>query len=517
MSATVSATADVPRNDATATAPLLIARGVEKHFGGVCALRGANLEVVEGEVHVLMGENGAGKSTLAKVLAGVVLPDAGEVLFRGQPVQLRTPLEAQRRGIGIVFQELDLFPHLSVAENIVIGNPRGERGLFVHPTEIEAFCRPYMEQVGLGALPRQTLLSGLSVGQMQRVAIARALSMNARLIFMDEPTSALGDEDVERLFGLIRKLTARGVAIVYVSHKMQEIFQIADRITVMRDGCYIGTRRAAKTNVREIITMMVGRELADAAPRISHRREHVLLSVKDLRTARLDHVSFDLHAGEVVGVAGLVGAGRSELGKALFGLDPITGGSIELEAVSYRPRSVRDAIRRGVGLVPEDRKGEGLMMRMSVRANCTISVLPRLSTGGFVRGEAEREGAQRILERTRIKTTSYDAPVSSLSGGNQQKVLLGRWLQVDPTVLFLDDPARGIDVGAKRDVYALIAELAERGKGILFVSSELPELLQNCDRILVLHDGRLIGCLDAATATQEQIMAMATRSENAVC
>lgn len=494
--------------------PLLIASKIEKHFDGIFALRGASLEVCEGEVHVLIGENGAGKSTLAKVIAGVVRPDTGEIYFRGERVQFRTPLEAQRLGIGIVFQELDLFPHLSVVENVVIGHSGAERGAFVNRSAMESFCRPFLEQVGFTA-PSGTLLTDLSVGQMQLVAIARALSMDARLILMDEPTSALGDEDVARLFGLIRKLKSRGVAIVYVSHKMQEIFQIADRITVMRDGCYIGTRNAGETNVSQIIAMMVGRELAEAEPRVSRRTDRLLLSVRNLSTRRLRDVSFDLHAGEVVGLAGLVGAGRSELGAALFGMDRITAGKMELKGREFRPKNVRESISRGLGLLPEDRKGQGLMMQMSVTENCTLSTLARLARGGFVRAREERNGARDILNRTRIKTSSYDAPVSSLSGGNQQKVLLGRWLAVDPTVLFLDDPTRGVDVAAKRDIYAIVDEMAKRGKGILFVSSELPELLQNCDRILVLHDGRLTGCVDAATATQEQIMAMATQHATA--
>ena len=460
-----------------------------------------------------MGENGAGKSTLAKVLAGVVKPDDGQIIFRGEQVHFRNPLEAQRLGVAIVFQELDLFPSLSVAENIIIGNAKVESGAFVSFSAMEDFCRPFLKQVGL-TLPPATRVGELSVGQMQLVAIARALSMEAQLIFMDEPTSALGDEDVERLFGLIRNLTSRGVSIVYVSHKMQEIFQIADRITVMRDGCYIATRRVSETNVGEVITMMVGRELADAQPRQSRRTNTRLMSVQDLSTSHLKGVSFELFAGEVLGLAGLVGAGRSEVGAALFGLDRITGGAMELLGKPYGPSGVRDAIRCGLGLLPEDRKGQGLMMQMSVEENCTVSVLPRLSPGGFVNSSQERRGAREVLGRTRIKTASYDAPVSSLSGGNQQKVLLGRWLQVDPAVIFLDDPTRGIDVGAKRDIYAIIAELAGRGKGVLLVSSELPELLLNCDRILVLHDGCLTGIVNARTTTQEEIMALATHTNS---
>ncbi|HEY3321320.1 MAG TPA: sugar ABC transporter ATP-binding protein [Planctomycetota bacterium] len=490
---------------------LLEARNIEKHYDGVYALQNVNFEVARGEVHALMGENGAGKSTLSKIIAGVVARDGGEINFEGNPAGIRNPLDAQRLGIGIIFQELDLFPSLTVAENIVIGNLRVERGSFVNFAELERFCRPFLEQVGLEC-PATTVLGDLPIGQMQLVAIARALSMDARLILMDEPTSSLADDGVERLFKLIRELAAKGVSIVYVSHKMQEIFQIADRITVMRDGRYIGTKNARDTNVDEIITMMVGRELSAAARSASHRTDKLLLSVKGLSTAHIQDVSFDLHAGEVLGVAGLVGAGRSELGAALFGLDPLTSGTIELHGQRVQARSPRQAMSSGLGLLPEDRKLQGLMMQMSVKENASMGVLNSVSRGGFVNQGVELDGARVVLERTRLKAASYDAVVSSLSGGNQQKVLIARWLLVDPHVLFLDDPTRGIDVGAKRDIYGLIEELAAKCKGLIFVSSELPELLRCCDRILVLHEGRAMGILDATSATQEQIMALATAS-----
>jgi ABC-type sugar transport system ATPase subunit len=496
---------------AAVSAEVLTVREIDKHFDGVHALRSASLSVLAGEVHVLMGENGAGKSTLAKVIAGITRPDAGQVLLRGVPMGVTNPREMQRRGVVMIPQELDLFPNLSVCENIVIGHVKAEQRAFVRTADVARFCRPVLEEVGF-SLDMHTPVEALSVGQMQLVAIARALSMDASVILMDEPTSALDDRDVSRLFGLIRNLAAKGVAIVYVSHKMQEIFQIANRITVMRDGCVIGTQQANQTDVRKIINMMVGRELADQPTRKSSRTPRQLLRVNELTTAKLRNVSFELNAGEVLGIAGLVGAGRSELGAALFGLDPIASGRIELKGQAYRPRTVRRAIASGLGLVPEDRKAQGLMMQMSVQENCTLSVLKHYTAAGFVRGGAERLAARSVLERTRIKTASYDAPVSSLSGGNQQKVLLGRWLQVDPDVLFLDDPTRGIDVGAKRDIYEIIAQQAAVGKGILFVSSELPELLANCDRILVLHDGHVMGCVDAAATTQEEIMTLATRT-----
>jgi ABC-type sugar transport system ATPase subunit len=492
---------------------LLELQNIEKHFDGVHALRQLRLQFASGEVHVLMGENGAGKSTAAKIIAGVVQPDAGDILLRGQKIRLRTPLEAQQQGIGIVFQELDLFPYLTVAENIVIGNRHVERSAFVDFAKLAQFCKPYLASVGLGASPN-VLLADLPIGQRQLVAIARALSMDAQLIVLDEPTSSLSDQDAQRLFDLIRALKNRGVTIIYVSHKMHEIFQIADRITVLRDGQYVGTRVASQTTANELISMMVGRELFDEGPRQTHRTSRLLLAARHLSTARLRDISFELHAGEVLGVAGLVGAGRSELGAALFGLDRLASGTIQLNGQQIRPRSGRDAIAMGIGLVPEDRKQQGLMMQMSVKENCTLSVLSRLSRGGFVRSGQELARTGEALKQTRIKAASPQALVSTLSGGNQQKVLLARWLEVNPEVLFLDDPTRGIDVGAKRDIYALIDAMAKREKGIIMVSSELPELLRCCDRIIVLHDGRCTGCVDATTATQEEIMVLATRSNS---
>ena len=498
-------------NEQPTMPPLLRAEQIEKHYEGVYALQKVDFEVAQGEVHALIGENGAGKSTLAKVIAGVVRPDAGRILLDGERVAIQHPQDAQRLGVGIIFQELDLFPHLTIAENIAIGNMRAERGLMVSFASLDLFCRPYLDQVGL-ELNSNTILADLSIGQMQLVAIARALSMNARLILMDEPTSSLADDAVERLFGLIRSLTQQGVSVVYVSHKMQEIFRIADRITVLRDGQHVGMRQASQTCVDEIITMMVGRELRDKARSVSHRSDRLLLAARGLSTARISGITFDLHAGEVLGVAGLVGAGRSELGAALFGLDPITAGEIEIRGRRFIPRSPHDAMTAGIGLQPEDRKVDGLMMQMNVKENSTMAVLPALSTAGFVRRGLEARKAREVLDRTRLKAASYEAVVSSLSGGNQQKVLLAKWLLLDPDVLFLDDPTRGIDVAAKQDIYDMIEELARRGKGSIFVSSELPELLRCCDRIMVLHDGGTMGILDASQATQEQIMTLATRS-----
>ena len=489
---------------------LLQAENISKHYGGVFALRNAHFELRAGEVHALMGENGAGKSTLAKIIAGSVRADAGTILVEGEPASIATPLDAQRFGIGIIYQELDLFPHLTAGENIVIGNLHFHEGGFVSARKIEEFCQPFLEQVGLDCKTRK-LVGELSIGQMQLLAIARALSMNARIILMDEPTSSLFDDSVETLFRLIGGLKQRGVSIVYVSHKMNEIFRICDRVTVLRDGETIGTRAIAETGVDELIRMMVARELKmGGARRKVERSEDVLLSVAHLSTDKLHEVSFELRRGEVLGVAGLVGSGRSELGAALFGLDRRTAGEIRLRGKLVAPRSAREAIQLGIGLLPEDRKLEGLMMQMSVVENSTLAVLNRLQSFGVISSGRERAAVKPLFDDLALKCSSYSASVDSLSGGNQQKVLLTKCLLANPDVLFLDDPTRGIDVGAKEDIYQIIGKLASSGKAVIFVSSELPELLRCCDRILVLKEGRMTAIYDAAAATQEKIMASAS-------
>jgi ABC-type sugar transport system ATPase subunit len=487
---------------------LLEAIDIRKHFGGVAALAGASFDLLGGEVHALMGENGAGKSTLAKIIAGSVRPDSGVIRIDGEPVEIGSPLDAQHAGIGIIYQELDLFPDLSVGENIVIRNLHFPERAFVDFRRIEEFCRPFLAEVGLD-VPSRTLLRSLSIGRRQLVAIARALSMNARILLMDEPTSSLFEDAVDKLFGLIAGLKRRGVAIVYVSHKMDEIFRIADRITVLRDGQTAGTRLAAETSIAEIIRLMVGRDLDTNAPARRVPGE-VVLRVQSLGTAKLRDISFELRRGEVLGVAGLVGSGRSELGAALFGIDRIRSGSVVWRDLPLAPRSPAAAMRAGIGLLPEDRKLEGLMMRMSVLENCTLAALPRLHAAGFIRQGQEKQAAAGVRGQLDLKCASDAAAVSTLSGGNQQKALLGRWLLWDPDLLFLDDPARGIDVGAKQDIYRIIDELAARGKAMILVSSELPELLRCSDRILVLSEGRQTALFEAGETSQEQIMAAAT-------
>jgi ABC-type sugar transport system ATPase subunit len=487
---------------------------VNKRYDGAWALRDASFSAVAGEVHALMGENGAGKSTLSKILAGAVNPDSGEFYWQGQPVRINSPADAQRLGIGIVFQELDLFPHLSIAENIVIGNRKVERNLWVRSKQLLEFCRPFLNEVGLKENPGK-LLGDLPIGHMQLVAIARALSFQARLILMDEPTSSLSEDAVDRLFHLLRRLKANGITIVYVSHKMKEVFDIADRVTVLRDGATIGSSRMEDTNPSEVITMMVGRKLTSALRAPARQTGEVVLDVRGVSTTKLRDVSFTVSRGEILGIAGLVGSGRSEVGAALFGLDRVNSGVIRLRGAEIRPGSPREAVRLGLGLLAEDRKLQGLMMRMSVLENTTMAVLSRFQRYGFLSRDAEAAAAAPVHRSLSLKAASDRASVSSLSGGNQQKVLLSKWLLTDPAVLFLDEPTRGIDVGAKQDIYDVIEGLAAGGKAVIFVSSELPELLRCCDRILVMRDGRAMGILDGRSATQEQIMSLASAGEAA--
>ncbi len=488
---------------------LLHAGGVSKHYGGVAALRNARLALRPAEVHALIGENGAGKSTLAKIIAGAVRADRASIAIDGRAVTIATPLDAQRLGIGIIYQELDLFPNLTVGENMAIGNLGLREGPLVRFARLEAFCRPFLDQVGLSCRLGQ-LAGSLSIGKLQLLAIARALSMNARILVMDEPTSSLSGDAVERLFGLIRKLQGRGVAMVYVSHKMDEIFRTCDRITVLRDGETIQTVETSQTTATEIIRLMVGRDLRIAARPERPKATEVVLRVDRLTTGKLRDVSFELRRGEVLGVAGLVGAGRSELGAALFGLDPIRSGTVSRGDRQIAPRSPHDAMRHGIGLAPEDRRVEGLMMTMSVLENGTLTVLRRMQKWGFLRGRQEKSELRAVGRQLALNCPSLEAEVGTLSGGNQQKVLLARWLLLDPEVLFLDDPTRGIDIGAKQDIYRIVDDLAAAGKGVILVSSELPELLRCCDRILVLSDGRVTAVYTANEATQEKIMASAT-------
>jgi ribose transport system ATP-binding protein len=489
--------------------PVLACSRLSKRYGGVRALHDINWELRAGEVHALCGENGAGKSTLARICAGIVTPDSGELRLGDRPVAWTGSDEARRAGIGIILQELDLFAHLTVAENVALGNPALEDHKWVSFRRLSEAVKPYLREAGIPVDPRVSL-GELSVSQWQLVAIARVLSLDANVIFMDEPTSALTDDAVERLFAVIGHLKARGVAIAYVSHKMSEIFRICDRISVMRDGEMIATARREDTTIDSVIRQMVGRPVGSSGHRAPSLSNKAVLTAASLSTRKLRGITFDLAAGEILGIAGLVASGRSELGRAIFGVTPVTGGTMTLQGEPYEPRGISDAMRRGLALVPEDRRRDGLFMRMSVRENTTLAGISRFSTLGFVGKERESDAAREQLVLSRTKYADEELPVDSLSGGNQQKVLISKWLLTRPRVCFLDDPTRGIDIGAKDDIYRLIASLAVDGVSILWVSSELPELIANSHRILVLHEGALSGFLESAAATQESVMRLAT-------
>jgi ribose transport system ATP-binding protein len=488
---------------------MLECRNIHKHYGGVAALKGVSWNLLPGEVHALCGENGAGKSTLARILCGITSPDTGEILLEGQPVSWAGPQAARKAGLGIILQELDLFGHLSIAENLAIGNQRLEPSAWVSPGALHAAARPLLRDVGLDLDPALPL-ERLSVSQWQLVAIARVLGLDAKIIFMDEPTSALTDDAVERLFGLIRKLKERHVAIVYVSHKMSEIFRICDRVTVMRDGEMIGTQACADTSIDQVIQQMVGRAVATSRREKIHVAGEPMLEARSVSTRKLRDVSFTLGRGEILGVAGLVGSGRSEVGRLLFGLSPLTGGTMTLGGGDYAPRNPHDAVSHGIALVPEDRRREGLVSGMSIRQNATLASLPKYSRGSWIDQDKETAVSTEALKSCRAKFADQELPVRALSGGNQQKVLIGKWLLTHPKICFFDDPTRGIDIGAKDDIYRLVGDLAAEGLGVIWVSSELPELLANAHRILVLHEGRCLGIIDAASASQEDIMRLAT-------
>jgi ABC-type sugar transport system ATPase subunit len=488
---------------------------IDKSFDGTHALSGASFSLFKAEAHALMGENGAGKSTLARIIAGATSADQGHFVMNGSPVVIDGPRDAQRRGISTIYQELDLFPHLTVAENIAIGNHQFSRQFnrrwTMRLADLDAFCRPFLDQVGLTCSARCEIRT-LTMGERQLVAIARALSMRARIIVMDEPTSSLFDDAAERLFQLIAELKREGVSIVYVSHKMDEIFRICDRVTVMRDGRTIDTRTIQNVSAAELIRMMIGKEWQPGDRKPIELSGELLLSFSGVTNQKLRNVSLDLHRGEVLGIAGLLGSGRSEIGTALMGIDRCKQGRILVRGSSTSIRSVREALTAGIRWVPEDRKLDGLMMQMSILENCTISDLDEFSSAGFVSRKHEGNRAAELFRGLSVKAASTDIPVAALSGGNQQKVLLCRCLLANPDLIFLDDPTRGIDVGAKEDVYAMIEQLASQGKGILMVSSELPELLRCCDRILVMRQGGVAAELVAGSTTQEEILTFATHA-----
>jgi ABC-type sugar transport system ATPase subunit len=485
---------------------------ITKRFGGLTALDGVGFEIRRGEVHAVLGENGAGKSTLMKILAGVHAPDGGVVRLRGRPVSLSTPRDARRHGISIVFQELNLFPHLTVAGNIFANREISNRFGLLDEREMSSRSRAVLDSMGVTIDPRARV-GTLAVGERQLVEIARTLAQESSLIILDEPNSALTEQESRRLFDIIRKLRDRGVTILYVSHRLEEVFAVADRITVLRDGKWQGTWRVSDTSIPEVVHAMIGRRIEETFPELAAvpADAPVLLEARDMaRRPRLGPVSFHVRAGEILGFAGLEGSGIDELFQAAFGLDPRSRGEVIAGGAARSPgpvRSAPEAIRRGLGLIPRSRREEGLFTSWSISRNATLVILDRLLRRlGLIDGAAERRTAEEQVARLRIATDSVQKRVSELSGGNQQKVVLAKWLASDPKVLLLNDPTRGVDVGAKAEIYQLCRDLAARGLAILFTSSEIEETLGLSHRVLAMRKGKVARELLRGEASKAEVL-----------
>lgn len=498
---------------------LVLMEGIDKSFPGVHALDQAKFELRAGEVHALVGENGAGKSTLMKVLAGVYSKDAGRILYLGKEVEIHTPRAAQHLGISMIHQELNLMPHLTLAQNVFIGRePRQGIRLVLDENRINAQTQALFDSMHLRLDPR-TKVADLTVARQQMVEIAKALSFNSQVLIMDEPTAALTEAEIEELFRMIREMRDKGVGVVYISHRLEELKQITDRITVMRDGRYVDTMDAQTATIDQIISMMVGRTIYESAPEVpEHPSDDVALEVKNLnRGSVIKDVSFALKKGEILGFAGLMGAGRTEVARAVFGADPIDSGDVYVRGKKVHIKHPRDAVRHGIGYLSEDRKRYGLALGMDIESNIVLASFQKfLGLLGVVNSGKMRQTGQQYVQTLSIKTPSLQQRVKNLSGGNQQKVVIGKWLTADTDILIFDEPTRGIDVGAKSEIYRLLNDLAGQGKAIIMISSELPEILRMSHRIVVMCEGRITGELSAAEATQERIMTFATQRKELV-
>jgi ABC-type sugar transport system ATPase subunit len=489
---------------------LLEATGISKHFPGVQALDRVELTLREGSLHALCGENGAGKSTLMNILMGIYRKDEGEIFVRGHRVDLNSPREALHMGISIIDQELNVVPEMTIAENMFLGREPEKPAPFIDRVKLNAWTAEYLSRVGLDLDPRLRI-KALSLAQIQLFEIARALSHDSDIIIMDEPTSALGEREVERLFAVIETLRSRNKGIIYVSHKLDEIFQISDTITVLRDGKYVGTEPASNLDRAKLISMMVGRQLEDSIKKDSLPTQERVLAVRGFsRGDEFEDITFDLHRGEILGIFGLMGSGRSEFLNSLYGINLPASGEVEIEGKLVQIRHPADAKRLGIAYVTEDRKNSGLVLTSSVRENVTITALAKVLRRGFLSMRREKVAVQALIRSLSIKASSARQLAKNLSGGNQQKVVLAKWLFAEPKILILDEPTRGIDVGAKREIYSLISSFAQSGYAIIVVSSEMPEILALSHRILVFREGRLTGEVNAADATQESLMHLAS-------
>lgn len=490
---------------------LLKMQDVTKRFPGTVALSRVQLEVLPGEIHAIVGENGAGKSTLMKILSGVYQADEGEIQFEGRAIAPANPREALALGIAIVHQELSVVPALTVGENIFPGRLPTNRFGMVRFDQLFRDAQRILDKMQVPISPRE-LVGNLSVANQQLVEIAKALSLESKLLILDEPTSALTERETEILLDLLRRLAESGVSIVYISHKLGEVFKLADRITVLRDGQYVGTQVVAQTTPEIIVRMMVGRELGDFYPAKNDQRGAALLEVRDLQLRKnAAPNTFSLYQGEILGFAGLIGSGRTELARAIFGADPRLGGMVLLDGQPLEINSPGDAIAYGIGYVPEDRKAAGLFLDMAIKANIEASNLRAVTARGFIVPAKETQLAREYVARLAVMASSTDQEVRRLSGGNQQKVLLAKWLAIQPRVLIVDEPTRGIDVGAKREIHYLLRTLASQGVGVIIISSELPEVLGMSDRILVMRNSTIVGELSALEASEERIMQYASQ------
>ena len=492
---------------------LLEMKGIGKTFPGVKALEGVSLTIREGQVHALLGENGAGKSTLIKILSGAYTKDEGEIFFEGKPVDIRGPQDAQALGISTIYQEFNLARDLTVAENIFLGHlPR--KGLSVDWAQVKKRSREILDTLGV-ELSVETVVSTLAVAEQQLVEIAKSLNRKTRILIMDEPSAVLGEKDLEKLFQVVRSLQAQGIGIVYISHRLKEIFELADQVTVLKDGRYIDTRNVSEVTMDDLVKLMIGRDLKDVYPKRAPVLGEVLLEVKNVSRTKLVHdISFRLHAGEIVGFAGITGSGRTELARAIFGADPYSG-EMRISGQPYKASSPQDAIRHGVALVTEDRKAQGLFLKLNVAFNTTISGLKQLCRWGVIQLPRELNLVKKMIQDLSIKTPGPNFIVVNMSGGNQQKVVLARWLSIGTRIFIMDEPTRGIDVGSKSEIYQIMDDLTKKGVGVIMISSELPEVLGMSDRIMVMRQGTIVKELSRAEASEEAIMKYAVGSEAA--
>jgi ribose transport system ATP-binding protein len=488
----------------------VVMKGISKSFGPVKVLEEVDFSITGGEIHALMGENGAGKSTLMKILSGAHTADTGSIVVDGKPVSIHSTKNAESLGIAIIHQELNLIPQLTVMENLFLGREPQRFGI-IDSERMRAEAGTWLNKVGGSHIDTAREAGTLSIGQQQLVEIARALSLNAQVLIMDEPTAALTDHEIETLFQIMTDLKRHGIAIVYVSHRMEEMFRICDRVSVLRDGHFVGERTVRETNFDEIVKLMIGRELHERFPARRVELGPMRLQVDDLADEnKISHIHFEVRAGELLGIAGLMGSGRSEILRTLFGLKKKTAGQVRLDGATLNTRKPSDAIAAGIGFVTEDRKSQGLVLGMSVRENTSLVHLSEYARGGIVDSQAENEAVQQLISELHIHTPDPDLEVKLLSGGNQQKVVFAKWLAKPPKVLLLDEPTRGVDVGGKAEIYQIMNRLAASGTAIVMVSSELPEVLAMSDRILVMNEGRQAAVFNAKTTSQEQIMTAAS-------